>query len=47
MKLNEINIRDPFILKEKNIYYLYGTRAKNFGQNVGGFDVYKSTDLEQ
>lgn len=47
MKLNEINIRDPFVLKEKDIYYLYGTRAKNFGQNVGGFDVYKSTDLEQ
>ena len=47
MKLNEINIRDPFVLKEKDTYYLYGTRAKNFGQNVGGFDVYKSTDLEQ
>ncbi len=47
MKLNEINIRDPFILKEKDTYYLYGTRAKNFGQHVGGFDVYKSTDLEQ
>lgn len=47
MKLNEINIRDPFILKEKDIYYLYGTRAKNFGIKVGGFDVYKSRDLEQ
>lgn len=47
MKLNEINIRDPFILKEKDTYYLYGTRAKDFGQHVGGFDVYKSTDLEK
>ncbi len=45
MKLTDINIRDPFILKENDIYYLYGTRAKNFGQNVGGFDVYTSTDL--
>lgn len=46
MKLNEINIRDPFILKEKNTYYLYGTRAKNFGIKTGGFDVYTSEDLE-
>ncbi len=45
MKLTDINIRDPFILKEDNTYYLYGTRAKNFGQKVGGFDVYSSTDL--
>ncbi len=46
MKLTDINIRDPFILKEDNTYYLYGTRAKNFGQKVGGFDVYTSKDLE-
>ncbi len=46
MKLNEINIRDPFVLKEGDTYYLYGTRAKDFGQNVGGFDVYVSKDLE-
>ncbi len=47
MKLNEINIRDPFVLKEGDTYYLYGTRAKNFGQNVGGFDVYSSKDLRE
>lgn len=46
MKLSDINIRDPFILKEGDTYYLYGTRAKDFGQWVGGFDVYISTDLE-
>lgn len=46
MKCNEINIRDPFVLVEDGIYYLYGTRAANFGQKVGGFDVYTSTDLE-
>lgn len=47
MKLNEINIRDPFILKEADTYYLYGTRAKDFGCGVSGFDVYTSTDLEE
>lgn len=46
MKLNDINIRDPFVLKDKDAYYLYGTRAKNFGNNVGGFDVYVSKDLK-
>lgn len=46
MKNSDINIRDPFILYEGGIYYLYGTRAKNFGIHVGGFDVYTSTDME-
>lgn len=46
MKLTDINIRDPFILKEGEKYYLYGTRAKNFGKETGGFDVYTSTDLK-
>ena len=42
MKCSEINIRDPFILKESGIYYLYGTRGANFGVGVNGFDVYTS-----
>ncbi len=42
----DINIRDPFILSENGKYYMYGTRAESFGRNVGGFDVYVSTDLE-
>lgn len=46
MKPSEINIRDPFVLIENGTYYLYGTRAENFGQNVGGFDVYTSADLK-
>lgn len=46
MRLNEINIRDPFILCEENKYYLFGTRAKDFGIKTGGFDVYISDDLE-
>ncbi len=46
MKLSNINIRDPFVLKDEGTYYLYGTRAKDFGQKAGGFDVYVSKDLE-
>lgn len=46
MKNNEINIRDPFVLNENGVYYMYGTRAKDFGCKVGGFDVYVSDDLE-
>lgn len=46
MKNCEINIRDPFLLVEEDIYYMYGTRAKNFGRFVGGIDVYTSNDLE-
>ncbi len=45
MKCSEINIRDPFVLFENGTYYMYGTRAANFGQLTGGFDVYTSTDL--
>lgn len=45
MKLSDINIRDPFVLKEDDTYYLYGTRAKDFGKKVGGFDVYTTKDL--
>jgi len=45
MKCSDINIRDPFILFENGTYYLYGTRAVDFGQKTGGFDVYESKDL--
>ena len=45
MKNSEINIRDPFILNEGGKYYLYGTRAADFGTRTGGFDVYTGTDL--
>ncbi len=46
MKNQEINIRDPFILVYNGVYYMYGTRAANFGCKTGGFDVYTGTDLE-
>ncbi len=46
MKNNtEINIRDPFVLVHNDKYYMYGTRAANFGCKTAGFDVYVGTDL--
>ncbi len=45
MKKEQINIRDPFVLYDNGTYYMYGTRAKDFGFCTGGFDVYVSTDL--
>ena len=52
MKLNEINIRDPFILPYEGKYYMYGSRVcvtlefpKHWGKQHG-FDVYISDDLE-
>ena len=45
MTCHEINIRDPFVLVQDGTYYLYGTRAANFGNRTGGFDVYTSADL--
>ena len=46
MTNQQINIRDPFVLCENGTYYMYGTRAKDFGMRTGGFDVYVGTDLE-
>ena len=46
MKNSEINIRDPFVLLKDGKYYMYGTRASNFGCKTGGFDVYVGDDLE-
>lgn len=51
MKLNDINIRDPFILVYGGKYYMYGSRvsARVEGCPWGkqdGFDVYISEDLE-
>ena len=45
MKCTEIHIRDPFVLYENGIYYMYGTRGADFGQGTAGFDVYTSADL--
>lgn len=51
MTLNEINIRDPFILPYEGKYYLYGSRVGTPTEELywgaqTGFDVYVSNDLE-
>ena len=46
MKNSDIHIRDPFILNENGVYYMFGTRGRDFGMRTGGFDVYVGTDLE-
>ena len=46
MKKEQINVRDPFVIFDGGKYYMFGTRAKNFGVQTGGFDVYVSEDLE-
>lgn len=45
LRCGDINIRDPFVVCAHGQYYLYGTRAKDFGMRSGGFDVYISSDL--
>ncbi|BCW62905.1 glycoside hydrolase family 43 protein [Arthrobacter sp. StoSoilB22] len=48
MSLNEIQIRDPFILSDSttSTYYLYGSTDKNIWSGAGtGFDTYRSRDL--
>ena len=46
MTLEEINIRDPFVLPYEGIYYMYGTRAKTCWGLADGFDCYTSSDLK-
>lgn len=46
LKNKDIHIRDPFVVVKNGTYYMYGTRGRNFGQQTGGIDVYKGTDLE-
>jgi len=45
MKNCNIHIRDPFVFRRGDEYFMYGTRGASFGCSTGGFDVYKSTDL--
>lgn len=46
MKKEEINIRDPFVMKAEGKYYLYGTRSSTTWGRADGFDCYESSDLE-
>lgn len=43
--LDQINIRDPFILQAEGKWYLYGTRAATAWTEADGFDVYSSADF--
>lgn len=47
MRLSDIYIRDPFVLEENGVYYLYGTMGKYSWEGGCGFDVYTSRDLEE
>lgn len=43
-KINEIQMRDPFVLREGDTYYLYGSTDKDIWRSTGtGFDCYRST----
>lgn len=44
MTLEEIRIRDPFIIPVDNVYYMYGSRSGKCCKE-NGLDVYTSTDL--
>lgn len=46
LKREQVNIRDPYILLHKDVYYLYGTRSATCWGEADGFDCYKSEDLE-
>jgi hypothetical protein len=47
MKRDVIHIRDPFILPEEGVYYMYGTTDKDCWNALGvGFDMYKSINLD-
>lgn len=45
MKLQDIHIRDHFILLEGGRYYLYGSRGNEAWGKATGLDVYESDDL--
>jgi len=47
MKLQDINIRDPYILPTNGKYYLYGTRSATTWGEADGLDCYVSEDLKE
>lgn len=48
MNISEIRIRDPYVLKHKDTYYLFGSTDKNtWGGKATGFDYYISKDLSE
>lgn len=47
MKIDRINLRDPFVMRHKGCYYLYGTRSATCWGEADGFDCYTSPDLKE
>lgn len=47
MRIEDINIRDPYILAYDKKYYLYGTRSNTCWGKADGFDCYISEDLKE
>lgn len=47
MKLNEIGLRDPYVLEYEGTYYLYGTRSATTWGAADGFDVYISDNMDE
>lgn len=45
-KREEVPVRDPFVMLDGDTYYMYGTRPETVWGHATGFDVYKSSDLE-
>ena len=45
-RTEDLRIRDPFVLLDDGVYYLYGTRGATAWGPADGFDVYTSADLE-
>ncbi len=44
--LGDIQIRDPFLLGDRSVYWLYGSTDENIWSGPGvGFDAYRSPDL--
>ncbi|MDR0568397.1 MAG: glycoside hydrolase, partial [Spirochaetaceae bacterium] len=47
MKCADIQIRDPFLLRDKDKWYLFGSTDKDIWRGPGvGFDVYISAESD-
>jgi len=46
MKIDQVKIRDPYILLYDDRYYMYGTRSESCWGMADGFDCFISDDLE-
>lgn len=44
--MQDINIRDPYVLLHEGQYYMYGTRGPTTWGIADGFDCYVSSDLQ-